>query len=156
MEYIRDIVCQVLVQEKSKTLIYSVLNEFIPGYETINLDYTGKPDDDNYEFESEDQMISCYIDTPNVKQTFYWNKNDNNPDEIMVGVNITNDNQIVFSLTFNGSLKTEEYYYLKLKRILKSNIGVISYVNPVEYENGNDFKNRYENEVYEFENKHKS
>ena len=32
----------------------------------------------------------------------------------MVGANITNDNQIVFSLTFNGTLKTEAEYYLRL------------------------------------------
>ncbi|MDW7690952.1 hypothetical protein R9C00_20650 [Flammeovirgaceae bacterium SG7u.111] len=153
LEYIQDIVCQVLVQEKSKELIYSVLNEFIPEYETINLDYVGKPDDEDYEFESEDEMISCYIETPSVRQAFYWNKYGDNPDKIMVGVNVTSDNQLVFSLTFNGTLKIESEYYLRLKKFLKSNTGVISYVNPAEYDNGNDFKLRYENEIYEFENK---
>ncbi len=148
---IRDIICQVLVQKKSKELIYSVLNEFVSGYETINLSYTGKPDDEKYVFESEDEMIGSYIETPNVRQTFYWNKYENNPDRIMVGVNITTDNQIVFSLTFNGTLKTEAEYYMRLKKVLKSKIGVISYMNPVEYDSGNDFKNKYENEVYEFE-----
>lgn len=142
-EFIRDIICQVLVEKKSKGLIYSVLNEFIPKYETINLDYTSKPDDENYTFKSEDEMISFYINTPNVNQTFYWNKNKNNPDKIMVGASITNDNQIVFSLTFNGTLKTQEEYYLRLKKILNSENGVISYVNPAEYKNGKDFKNKY-------------
>ena len=69
-EYIQDIVCQVLIPEKSKAVIYAVLNEFIPEYETINLDYTGKADDENYEFESEDEMINYYIETPNIRQTF--------------------------------------------------------------------------------------
>lgn len=151
MEYIRDIICQVLVQKKSKTLVYAVLNEFLSGYETINLDYVGKPNNENYEFESEDEMISYYVETPNVCQTFYWNKYENNPDKIMVGVNITSDNQIVFSLTFNGTQKTESEYYLKLKKFLKSKIGIVSYINPAEYDNGNDFKHRYENKVYEFE-----
>lgn len=150
-EFLRDIICQVLVEKKSKELIYSVLNEFIPGYETLNLDFTGKPDDENYLFESEDEMIACYTETPNVEQTFYWNKHEENPDKIMVGANITSDDQIVFSLTFNGTLKTEAEYYLRLKRFLNSQIGVISYVNPAEYENGTDFKNRYGNYIYEFE-----
>ncbi len=150
-EFIRDIICQVLVEKKSKESIYSVLNEFIPRYETINLDYTGKPDDENYVFKSEDEMISSYTETPNVRQTFYWNKYEENPDKIMVGANITTDNQIVFSLTFNGTIKTEAEYYLRLKKFLNSEIGVISYVNPAEYDNGTDFKNRYENKIYEFE-----
>ena len=96
-------------------------------------------------------MISYYINTQSVEQTFYWSKYTDNPDEIMVGANITNDDQIVFSLTLNGTLKTEAKYYIKLKSFLKSDIGVISYVNPVGYENGNDFKYRYQNEKYEFE-----
>ncbi|MFC4818448.1 hypothetical protein [Flavobacterium sp. GCM10023249] len=132
-------------------MIYSVLNEFIPDYETINLDYTGKPDDEYYEFKSEDEMIGCYIDTPNVSQTLYWNKLNDNPDQIMVGANITEDNQIVFSLTLNGTPETEAKYYLRLKKFLNSNIGVITYIDPAEYENGMDFKQRYKNVLYEFE-----
>ena len=150
-EFFIDIICQVLVEYKSKDLVYKVLNEFIPGYETINLDYTGKPDEEDYEFKSEDEMISCYIDTPNVQQRFYWNKYENNPDEIMVGVNIMADDQMIFSLTLNGTPETEARYYLKLKKFLDSNIGVISYFNPVEYKDGKDFKKRYKDEKYDFE-----
>ncbi len=149
--HIRDIICQVLIDQKSTELIYAVLNEFIPGYEPINLDYAGKPNDEQYEFQSEDEMIQCYINTPNVKQTFYWNKYNDNPDRIMVGANITSDNQIVFSLTVDGNLKTEEYYYLKLKKFLNSDIGVISYINPVDYEDGSDFSLQYGKIRYDFE-----
>ena len=150
-DFIRDIICQVLVEKKSKELIYAVLNEFIPGYETINLDYIGKSGDENYVFKSEDEMINSIIETPNIRQTVYWKKPKENPDKIMVGANITADNKVVFSLTFNGTRKTEAEYYLRLKKLLNSEIGVISYANPAEYDGGNDFKNRYENEVYEFE-----
>lgn len=150
-EIITDIICQVLVDHKSKELVYSVLNEFIPGYEKINLDYTGKPDDENYEFQSEDEMLSCYIDTQNISQTFYWNKYNQNSNKMMVGVTITDDDQMVFSLTFDGELETEANYYLRLKEFLNSDIGVISYVNPAEYNNGKDFSLRYGNEKYEFE-----
>ncbi|MCI5058415.1 MAG: hypothetical protein MRY83_20050, partial [Flavobacteriales bacterium] len=109
-EFIKDIICQVLVRQKSSDLIFSVLNEFIPGYEKINLDYTGKPDDEDYEFQSEDEMIGYFSDTPNVRQTFYWNKKNENPDRIMVGAAITDDNHIVFSLTFDGTSETEIHY----------------------------------------------
>jgi hypothetical protein len=143
-DFFRDIICQVLVDYKSKELIYSVLNEFIPNYEKLNLDYAAKPDDENYLFQSEDEMISYFTNTPNVSQTFYWNQPIENPDKIMVGANITIDNQIVFSLTFNGTDETEGKYLLQLKKTLNSNISVISYVIPAEYESGNDFKQRYE------------
>ena len=69
----------------------------------------------------------------------------------MIGAHITDDNQIVFSLTFDGKLKKEETYYLKLKQFLNANIGGISYINPAVYKNGNDFKKRYENHRYDFE-----
>lgn len=146
-----DIVCQVLVEQKSKQIIYDVLNEFIPGYETINLDYTGKPEDEDYIFSTEDEMLTCYVETPNIAQTFYWNKYEENSNKIMVGANITEDNQIVFSLTFNGTVKIIEEYYIRLKSFLNSKVGVISYVDPAEYDNGNDFKKRYSNVFYEFE-----
>lgn len=142
-EFIRDIICQVLVTRKSKELIYSILDEFIPGYEPINLDYTGIPDDENYKFKSEDEMISFYVDTLNVQQTFYWQKDGDNPDKIMVGVNITNDNQIVFSLTFDGIKEKENEYFDRLKNFLNSEIGVVSYVDPADYEDGNDFASKY-------------
>lgn len=146
-----DIVCQVLVERRSAELIYAVLNEFLPGYESINLDYVGKPDDENAVFRSEDEMVRCYIEAPSVRQTFYWNKYHDNPESMTVGVNITNDDQMVFSLTFDGTQQTESEYYLRLKRFLESSIGVISYVNPAAYDDGNDFKRRYEKEVYPFE-----
>lgn len=142
-EFIRDIVCQVLVTRKSKELIYSILEEFIPGYEPINLDYTGIPDDENYRFKSEDEMISFYIDTLNVQQTFYWQKDRDNPDKIMVGVSITNDNQVVFSLTFDGIREKENEYLDRLKNLLNSEIGVVSYVDPADYEDGKDFASKY-------------
>ena len=142
-EFIIDIICQVLIDFKSKDLIYTVLNEFIPEYETINLDYIEKPNNQDYKFKSEEEMIDFYIETPNISQAFYWNKYDNNPDKIMVGADITSDNQIVFSLTINGTRKKEAEYFNKLKKLLNSEIGVITYTNLANYCNGNDFASRY-------------
>lgn len=145
---ITDIVCQVLVKTKSKDLIYSVLNEFIPNYCKLNLDYTGKPDNMDYIFQSEDEMITCYTETPNVEQTFYWNREEN---DITVGANITNDDQIVFSLTFRGTEDDKANMYLRLKKFLNANIGVISYVDPAYYENGSDFERQFRDTLYDFE-----
>lgn len=144
MDYIKDIICQVLVEYKSKDLIFSVLNEFTPNYQKLNLDYAGKIDDINYQFKSEDEMIDYYVNTSNSNMVFYWNKYEDNPDEIMVGVNITNDDKMIFSLTLNGTHETKSKYYLRLKEFLNSETGTISYVNPAEYENGNDFKLKYQ------------
>ncbi len=148
-----DIISQVIIDFKSIEIIYSVLNEFIPGYEKINLGYTGKPNDIEYEFQSEEEMLNTYVETPNVGQSFFWNNysKSENPDKIMVGVNITTDDQIVFSLTFNGTDQTEKEYHLRLKEFLKSDIGVISYVHPAEYDDGLDFRTRYQDQKYSFE-----
>ncbi|MEN7550703.1 hypothetical protein AAG747_22475 [Rapidithrix thailandica] len=150
-EFIRGIICQVLVKEKSRDLIYSVLNEFIPDYEPLNLDFIGKPNDEAYEFESEDEIISYYTHTKGVRQTFYWNKYENNPNRIMVGANILEDDQIVFSLTVDGTKEKKAEYLKRLKTLLNSETGVISYINPVGYDNGQDFETKYGSIKYKFE-----
>ena len=73
-------------------------------------------DDEEYVFKSEDEMVSYFIDAHNLSQSFYWNKRNDNPDNITVGANITDDNQLVISLTVDGNHKTEADYYLKLKK----------------------------------------
>lgn len=150
-EITKDIICQVLVKQKSKEIIYKVLNEFLPNYEKLDLLPYSKIDDEDYIFESEEEMISYFIDTPNLRQTFYWTKSKENPDKMMVGANITNDNMLIISLTLDGTLKTETNYYLRLKQFLDSKIGVISYVNPAEYDNGQDFIEKYGLIKYNFE-----
>ncbi|WP_375561569.1 hypothetical protein ACE193_03170 [Bernardetia sp. OM2101] len=148
---IKDIICQVLVKQKSKKVIYKLLNQFLPTYEKLDLLSYSKIDDENYIFESEEEMIDYFINTPNLSQRFYWTKEPNNLDKIMVGVNITTDNMMVVSLTLDGTLETERKYYLKLKQFLDSQIGVISYINPTEYDSGQDFIDRYELLKYNFE-----
>lgn len=64
----------------------------------------------------------------------------------MVGANILSDNKLVISLTFNGTIETEQKYYTELKSLLKADVVVISYVNPPNYNDGTDFITRYENE----------
>lgn len=88
-------------------------------------------------------MIGYFIDMDYVQQTFYWNQNIDNPDRISFGVNITDDNKTIFSLTINGTIALAEIYLHDLKQKLNSNIGVITFVNPAEYENGADFKMKY-------------
>lgn len=138
-----DIVCQVYAGQKSKKTIELVLNTFIPDYEALNLDYASRVDDENYVFKTEDEMINYFIENKGLTQTFYWTKRRDNPDNIMVGANITNDDKLIISLTIDGDEKTEKKYFQKLKEILNSTIGVVSYINPASYENGLDFVAKY-------------
>jgi hypothetical protein len=64
---------------------------------------------------------------------------DDNPDKIMVGAIITEEDKLIMSLTIDGNEETENKYFEKLKIILNSGIGVISYINPADYKNGQDF-----------------
>ncbi|WP_337964625.1 hypothetical protein [uncultured Flavobacterium sp.] len=143
MEIKKDLICQVFAGKKSKSTIELVLNTFIPGYEKLNTDYTCKPEDKEYVFKTEDEMINYFIENSQLSQTFYWNKYHDNPDNIMVGANITKDDKLIISLTIDGNEVTEKLYFEKLKEILNSKIGVITYFNPAEYDNGQDFISRY-------------
>ena len=143
METIKDIICQVYAGQKSRKTIELVLNAFIPEYEKLNLDYASRLDDEDYIFESEDEMINYFIENSRLAQTFYWNKNHDNPDRIMIGAIITEDGKLIMSLTIDGNEETENKYFKKLKNILNSDIGVISYINPADYENGQDFISKY-------------
>jgi hypothetical protein len=143
MEIIRDIICQVYAGQKSKKTIDLVLNTFIPEYEKLNLDYASRLDDEIYIFKTEDEMINYFIENTGLTQTFYWNKNHNNPDGIMIGAIITEDDKLIISLTIDGNEKTENKYFERLKTVLNSEVGVISYINPADYENKQDFISKY-------------
>lgn len=65
----------------------------------------------------------------------------------MIGANITNDDKLIMSLTLDASLETGKEYFNKLKDVLQSNTGIISFVNPVDYENGEDFVLRYQKSI---------
>ncbi|HYF01928.1 MAG TPA: hypothetical protein VEC36_01020 [Patescibacteria group bacterium] len=142
-EVIPDIICQVYAGDKSVAIIHTVLNKFLPGYEKLNVDYAFKPDDPKYVFKTEDEMVNYFLDKKGLEQTFYWNKYQDNPDKIMVGANITTDDKLVISLTFDGNSETKFKYFQALKNLLNSEIGVITYVNPAEYKNGEDFIKKY-------------
>jgi hypothetical protein len=143
MQTIKDIICQVYAGQKLRKTIDLVLNTFIPEYEKLNLDYTSRLDDEDYIFESEDEMINYFIENTGLAQTFYWNKNQDNPDRIMVGAIITEDDKLIMSLTIDGNDEKENKYFEKLKNTLNSDIGVISYFNPADYNNGQDFISKY-------------
>lgn len=143
MEIIRDIICQVYAGQKSRNTIDLVLNTFIPEYEKLNLDYVSRLDDENYVFKTEDEMINYFIENTGLDQTFYWNKNYDNPDKIMVGAIITADDKLIMSLTIDGTEGTGSKYFEKLESLLNSEIGVISYINPADYDNGQDFITKY-------------
>ncbi len=143
MKVIQDIICQVYAGQKSMKTIDLVLKMFIPDYEKLNLDYVSRLDDENYVFKTEYEMINYFIENSGLNQTFYWNKSYDNPDRIMVGAIITEDDKLIMSLTIYGNEETANKYLEKLKSVLNSDIGVISYINPADYENGLDFISKY-------------
>lgn len=144
MELIQNIVCQVYFDGKSSEKIFSLLNLYLPEYEPLNLDYTYRTDRERG-FESHKEMIDYFVNTDHISQTFYWGQYVDNPDKISFGVNITDDNKTIFSLTVDGTIALAEIYLHDLKQKLNSDIGVITFVNPAEYEDGTDFKRRYQN-----------
>lgn len=143
MTIIRDIICQVYAGDKNIEVIYIVLNSLLPDYEQLNLDYACKPEDREYVFRSEREMVLFFIDNKNIEQVFYWNKYHNNPDKIMIGAIITKDDKLIVSLTFDGEEEKINYYFQKLKEIVKTNIGVVSYIFPADYNDGKDFCEKY-------------
>lgn len=142
MKLINDIVCQVYFDGKSTEKIFELLNLYLPKYEPLNLDYTSRIDSEEG-FSSNKEMIDYFVNNDHVAQTFYWNQYIDNPDRISFGVNITDDNKTVFSLTIDGTIKLAEIYLNDLKQRLNSDIGVITFFNPAEYKNGLDFKMKY-------------
>lgn len=143
MEIIRDIVCQVYYDEKSFEKIFKLLKFYLPKYEVLNLDYTFRNDGEK-DFGSEEEMIEYFVKTNDIAQTFYWNQYVDNPDKILFGVDITDDNKTIFILTVNGTIALAEAYLNDLKQKLNSDIGIITFFNPAEYENGLDFKTKYQ------------
>ncbi|WP_336731590.1 hypothetical protein [Chryseobacterium sp. VD8] len=143
MELIKDIVCQVYFDGKSTEKIFELLHLYLPIYESLNLDYTSRIDSEEG-FTNNKEMIDYFVNKDHVDQTFYWNQYVNNPDKISFGVNITDDNKTVFSLTIDGTITLAEIYLNDLKERLNSDIGVITFINPAEYENGLDFKMKYQ------------
>lgn len=143
MKSTSDIICQVYAGRKSKETIDLVLNTFLPLYQKLNLDYAFKPDNIDYTFHNEEEMINYFIENAGIEQTFYWNQYQDNPNRIMIGADITDDDRLIMSLTIAANEEIGKIYFDRLKEILNSNIGVISYTDHAEYENGKDFISKY-------------
>jgi len=138
-----DIVCQVYYDTKLSEKIFELLNFYLPKYEPINLDYTFRIDSEKG-FSNNQEMIDYFVNTNKIDQTFYWNQYSDNPDKIMFGANITSDNKTIFSLTIYSTIERAEVYLNDLKKKLNSEIGTITFVSPAEYDNGIEFKNKYQ------------
>ena len=121
----RDIICQVLACERSEYVVLSALEVFLGDYEATS------PDNDDFA-----EMIS----TKEAEQTFYWHGKSRN---FMMGANLTSDDKLVMSLTFDATEQDADEYLEKLKSHLKSDIGVTSSPFPAEFSNGQDFELRY-------------
>lgn len=124
-------------------MIDLVLTTFIPDYERLSGDYTFPPDDEDYVFASEDEMLEHFISNPTYETNFFWNQYKENPNQIMVGAFFTTDEQLIISLTLPANGEHEIAYLAKLKALLGSDVGVISWPNPPVFDDGADFIRRY-------------
>lgn len=138
-----DAVCTVLAPHRSRNMIDLVLTKFIPAYEDLNSDYASPPDDPSRTFMSADEMIDYFISNSACAQTFFWNQYKENPDGIMVGAFFTTDEHLIISLTLHADGERESTYLAKLKALLGSDVGVISYTDPPPFDDGADFIRRY-------------
>lgn len=143
MEIIKDIICQVYFDTKSSEKIFELLNFYLPEHEPLSLDYSSRINDEK-EFESHEEMIEYFVNIDYIDQIFYWNQYIKNPNKIMFGVHMTNDNKTIFSITFDGTIKLAKVYLSDLMQKINSNIGVITFINPAEYSNGLNFKMKYQ------------
>lgn len=138
-----DAVCAVLAPHRSRNMIDLVLTTFIPGYEDLNSDYASLPNDPSRVFVSADEMIDYFISNSTCAQTFFWNQYKENPDSIMVGAFFTTDERLIISLTLHSDGARESKYLARLKALLGSDVGVISYTDPPPFDDGADFIRRY-------------
>ena len=139
-EYYPDSICQVLANDSSEKTVFNVLNQFLPGYEELSLDYVEHPG--GITFQNEKELISYYIEN-RVPQMFLWHLNKDNPEKLMIGADILSDGKLVINLTLASTLERVEEYFSQLKSFLKSEIGVVTHVVLAEYKDGADFKRKY-------------
>ena len=138
-----DAVCCVLANHRNPETIVRVLEEYIPGYTPLDVDYAHPNGQPEVEFGSETEMITFFCENMAEVNSFFWNKHHDNPHHIMVGAFFTSDGRLIMSLSTetNGSIETT--FLEGLKKFLGSDVGTLSYIDPPVFEDGNDFKNRY-------------
>ena len=151
--FIKDAICNIYAGNKSRSKIELVLNTILPEFDEITALSFEHPIDPNFVFKNDKEFVNFFLEERNLSQTFYWNQSVNNPQNIMVGARITIDNKLIVSVTLDGFEEDVNRLYLKLKEILKSDTGVISYFDPPNYSDGADFIERYGQIKYEFEEK---
>lgn len=149
---LQDVVCCVLANESNKREIDQVLNEFLPGHEPVNPDLMAHPVNEALKFHTEEEMIHFYLTNPGFAQSLYWKKKQDNPDNRMVGADITSDGKIIMSLTMAVSNENAASWLQRLKAFMNSSIGVVSYGILPEYTDGADFVRRHQSATSPVEN----
>ena len=134
--------CFALSQNRTKKTVDLVLNEFIPGCKEIDGGYAFNSTTD-LTFDNEASVLRYLEDAKTEKGTIHWSKKEDNFDSIMIGAYFTSDGQLILGLTVSANGYREQKYLKELKGILGSDIGVISYSQFLEFDNGEDFKNKY-------------
>jgi hypothetical protein len=141
-----DSICCALTNNRTIETLYQVLNHYMPGYEKLPGDYGvfGVPEE--LTFANEDAMLRFCLADSSLVGSFFWNKPVDNPRNIMVGAMLTRDGQLVMSLTMQATQAciVEETYLAELQKMIGSDCGVIYGNQLPEFEDGADFRARYQ------------
>lgn len=142
-----DAICCALTANRTVEVIYRVLQQYIPGYEQLPGDYGVLSLPDELTFPDEDALLHFCVADYALSGSFFWNKWHGNPHRIMVGAVLTNDGQLVMSLTMPATQtgRVEEIYLSELQLLIGSDCGVIYGNEYPPYKNGADFRLRYTN-----------
>ncbi len=128
----------VLVNSRSKKIIESFLNNFIPNREESADEYEIPQYSENpdFIFKKDCELMDYCENNNNINHTIYWrNKENIVPKYAMVFYTI--DGKMILGLSIEDE-KLEQYYLLNMKQFLKSDCGCIAYETPAP-NNSNDF-----------------
>lgn len=141
-----DSICCALTSRRTVETIYRVLNHYIPGYEELPGDYAVFGLLPEMTFPDEGSMLSFCVANSTLSGSFFWNKHDDNPDNVMIGAVLTSDGQLVMSLTMPATEDSfvEEKRLSELQDMIGSDCGVIYGNMFPEFKDGADFRMRYQ------------
>jgi hypothetical protein len=131
-----DALCFVLANNRLAETIMQLLKRYVPNHLPLTEDY----EDWGVEYATEYDMLQYLQVHPELNATRHWSETEKTPDSIMVGAYFLADGQLILSLTVTGNGVVEEKLFLETKRLLQSEIGLISYNYFPKFNSGAEFK----------------
>ncbi|WP_075187548.1 hypothetical protein [Teredinibacter haidensis] len=135
-----DAICCVLSNYRSSENVRKFLAHFLYERDHLAPDYHCHPENEEILFESEQDMISCFADTPSYSGLFFWNGQSKILDgKVMLGADFMPDGKTIYSITSQANGKVEEEILDKLKGYLGSDAALIYYNQYPGFENSLEF-----------------